>query len=1639
MVQRTIQVDITGEDKVASMTSKVRELANSVKQMNSELAGLKKKNPAITFKVKLKTEEFYTEYNKLKNLLSKAQTIEIGTGSKRSGSSTKNSIAKEIKESAKELSNVNIGKPIKMMDDYKDKIKEVQHQMSDAIRTADRFAEVMSRDLATAFKNIDHNSTRSIKGFKSFSNLGNVSPEQVRNLLGLASNVRKKAFREGHLLNKDVEGHALGVAINPSGTISSSKQATLNNLLAIRNSVEASQELIETIDHIIAKWGKLEGEMESPIKSNGLTDFLNGLEQIQNALNNISGLLQRVTTSSYNLGVKTPFRTLVSGYRQVAQEVIRLNTSMATSVANQLQNAFRTGFNYVQMYARQAFSVIARETQELGDAMTTYRNNMLAFGLDQNEVNANMLEIGDYGKRTVYNAGDLLDMVSTYASYGMSSRDSIDLAKAMAGLVSNQSNSTEAITRASAQLNDMLVRGYASLVDLRIMRSWMNPLASARLAEGLDAIAKDKGFDNYQQATKEKAITAQELQQLILRIGLRDGGENNDFQALVNSIKTPRQALANLQETVANLFAYDKITQNPDGTYTSGPGIFGRLYQSTASLIKGFTDNVIGSDTFQKGAEQVGNDMSSLIDSTIAFSRNWNANFTRPFIDSLGRMYNSVKRYMSLGNTKDPLYDISQGIIQLNNSVAYNGGGIARIVENFLGLGSNATWISSQAVDAGIFDMWAEIVGFFKNLSEVAFRSDAVGTFVHVVRTFWETVNSIITDEENMQSVVNISHHLRGWFSNIATFIRELVNEGNVIQHAEAVIYHLGTFLTNVIELFRQNTSYANIDKALGNFTNTFKWLLDSLAPIYAEIGSGLVNFSASNEGRLLMISIADFIRASTQALRDAIASFGGGSFALGLRNISQYLRRFINFMRDVVSTIGSHAHTFAWAFVGIKLLGGLVGFFQGVAGLLSTVKALGSIPAIGGILNKTGIASLLGLGGGLGASSVAGIAGGGFSWGGLLKGLAKGGLGILGSVAVGGVNNAIQNSNASDGVKKTSSFLGNIASGALTGAGFGGLKGAIIGGVLGLAKSVWDSLQPKMEDKFKSDAEREADKMIGQNNDYFVESVKEMAKQSRELRDKFVTSVLGTQGGDGLAQAIRHIEGLSYQSNISFTDALNKLGVNIQNIPLDIKDRFVKLGDEMVKFSDLMQQTGLSEVDLVGALKLLYSTHGEATLKLYDETNQMVQEMSALTGRETERQRSSVGEFSAILNANNILTEGLHNMAYNEIVAMSERLNEVMSGNTFASNEEHKEALINAIAGSREDIRAQLVNQSYEEIKALSETLTNASETSTATTEERHATLLGEYKEILKNSKDYTNKQIEKELTKHATSTLEELQKAVADEGAVQAIQARGREQFLGGSHSILTTAVQGFFNEVAELRSKGTISLNEAKNLLAFVDFKGIDTDALSKAGKDLYKETKGSIDKNTGKLKEGSFKVREAFLPLSTSELASVARSLGGNLRELVNSSRDKLSQANQAIGNTLNEIGQIAFGGVASAIASPASRNNIASTVLGAVPNITIPRFRANGGPIDWSSRGTDTVPAMLTPGEFVVRRRAVESVGMGFMKAINQHGVKALTGLGNSTIINNIYNTNNASVNQNIDNKSSYLNGMLGLDRLMRYV
>ena len=51
------------------------------------------------------------------------------------------------------------------------------------------------------------------------------------------------------------------------------------------------------------------------------------------------------------------------------------------------------------------------------------------------------------------------------------------------------------------------------------------------------------------------------------------------------------------------------------------------------------------------------------------------------------------------------------------------------------------------------------------------------------------------------------------------------------------------------------------------------------------------------------------------------------------------------------------------------------------------------------------------------------------------------------------------------------------------------------------------------------------------------------------------------------------------------------------------------------------------------------------------------------------------------------------------------------------------------------------------------------------------------------------------------------------------------------------------------------------------------------------------------------------------------------------------------------------------------------------------------YRAGGGGVPFKRRGTDTVPAMLTPGEYVHNKRAVSAFGIDFMRKVNNLDMK----------------------------------------------
>ena len=87
--------------------------------------------------------------------------------------------------------------------------------------------------------------------------------------------------------------------------------------------------------------------------------------------------------------------------------------------------------------------------------------------------------------------------------------------------------------------------------------------------------------DTIVDATRKRLISTDEFLDVVKQVG----GDPR-FQELVTSIVTPRQAIANLKETLSNLLVFDKV--DDEGNIT--PGALNKIYVATREFIKGITE-----------------------------------------------------------------------------------------------------------------------------------------------------------------------------------------------------------------------------------------------------------------------------------------------------------------------------------------------------------------------------------------------------------------------------------------------------------------------------------------------------------------------------------------------------------------------------------------------------------------------------------------------------------------------------------------------------------------------------------------------------------------------------------------------------------------------------------------------------------------------------------------------------------------------------------------------------------------------------------------------------------------------------------------------------------------------------------------
>lgn len=207
-------------------------------------------------------------------------------------------------------------------------------------------------------------------------------------------------------------------------------------------------------------------------------------------------------------------------------------------------------------------------------------------------------------------------------------------------------------------------------------------------------------------------------------------------------------------------------------------------------------------------------------------------------------------------------------------------------------------------------------------------------------------------------------------------------------------------------------------------------------------------------------------------------------------------------------------------------------------------------------------------------------------------------------------------------------------------------------------------------------------------------------------------------------------------------------------------------------------------------------------------------------------------------------------------------------------------------------------------------------------------------------------------------------------------------------------------------------------------------------------LLEETMPNLDRQAQTTGEAMDTLKDQHVTNLISSLNEADASTN-TLKSSVSNLATEMSSKQQMVSDFASTISEVesAASGAASAVADLASAIagiNGASISLDipsipSIPSATpsvAPSMFASGGLVDGPYIGRDNIPAMLMPGEFVVRRKAAQLLGKNFLQNLNSMNIPAavdalMRGVNlpmNHGIVaydNRRYSDNHATINQNI--------------------
>ena len=1371
-------------------------------------------------------------------------------------------------------------------------------------------------------------------------------------------------------------------------------------------------------------------------------DYIKVKDQDYQSWRNLHKAIQDVSSSTFSLssqmlklGAINPAKGLLGVFNKVNSTILGIQGNLMGLVGNKITGAIGTAVQSTLGAVRGGIGQLKDEANNLGDAMQVYRINMQALGFDEKSVNKSIKRLGDYGKSTVFDATDLLEQASTYTAYGR--KDAEQIVKGYAGLLAQTKNPIEGMKTVTEQTSQMLASGVLNQQDYKFIRQRLSALGASRLNAELQKLAESKGADSIISATKKRLITADEYLDVVNKLGNED-----TFQNLVNSIITPRQAIANLKETLSNLLVFDDIDEEGNAK----PGALNQVYVATRDFIKGITE-IVGTNKFKEYVTRLGNAIGGTIQQVNQFGSAWKLAFSKQFTDSIEHFAKAFNEGMKGLDVGTQFFNVTKSFLGVLNNTGRQFGTFARdIVKSGAELVESLAKLASQAITGGALRVLSGIVDIYNNIAKLAVNSEAIRIVSSLFLQVTDTINTVVKSI-NPSNVTAILTALKSFVGSITSTVAKIATKTNIFNELTNVVKGVLEALSDIVlqvGTFRPS----QVNSVLQSLRKAILGIVNSLKPLIVELGRGALNVLSSASGQNFFNALQEFVKSVVGMIRSILISIGG-SVEGGLKSI-------LNFFTLIVNTASSIAKIFGG--IGKYLIAGalVTKFLTWATSIIYTLSTVATAmnTVSGGRVNPLGLAGAFGTdtlmrqgvtSRGLntsvaysGMSRVARNASANSPYGlsrvarnkAKVGGYAKG-LGLLGGqIAIDSINGAVQNSDLGQGWKDAGNVLSSTATWASTGAligsvvpGLGTGLGAGIGALVGLGAGLFGVYNgTKEREKLKTEAEKQAKEDAKELYLQKAQHLRQIAQENKEIRNQFFKTLTKDSSlTDQIAGANSLIEAVKNNSGGTITTALKELGVETSRIPQNINDTFVKVGDQIRSWKDLKEETGLTDEQLLNSLKLAKSAIGEKYLELVDETGQtVIQKMETLNPGEQHRQSSNTDTFKGKLGELGAKLQEGKELIFKDISSITDELKAVIESSSYGTSEEKANALKEILEKAGFDTTnfvKMSISDRIDKVKALvseGELLGGTADTQFAKVKEEIKTKIADYGDTLGNV-----------LGRIGNTQLDEFNNALKQ---AEEIKAEGGEK-------ANIAKILAFKNSVEEMIKKGYLKAEEASDLFKLAGIEDVNVQVAKDGSIEFKKAVETLIKTGTKKIEGGAYGVKEVDITqIRTDDLFTSAQALAVVVRQHIESAISKLNEAIRKAksANNWDEVADLAN-------ERNLSEEKINSSIRYA--GGIIPEYHSEGLPvgINWQRRGTDTVPTMLTPGEYVLRKKAVDSLGTNFLNNLNKFGVNALQSVGKSTIINNVYNTNNAKISQNIDNKSQYLNGMFGVDKLMRYV